>query len=440
MIDLIKLGKKLWPLNRSLTGRDNKKTLLILKKEIPSLKIKYFKSGKKIFDWKIPSEWNVKDAYVLDKNNRKIISFKKNNLHLVSYSQRINTSLKRDKFLNKTFSIKNLKNAIPYVTSYYKKNWGFCLTYNQKKEILKNYTDKDKFKIIIDSNFKKKGLMHYGEIYIPGKSKEEILITTYICHPSMANNELSGPLVTLAIAKHFEEKKNLKSIRILFIPETIGAIAYIHKNYDKLKKYVIGGYVVTCIGDDNNYSFLKTKYGNTISDKAAVMAFNKYKIKYKKYSFLKRGSDERQFNSPHVDLNLASIMRSKYGEYKEYHTSLDNFDLVTSKGLKGGFLVLKQAISYLQKLKKNKSKKNFNKKYPIAKQICEPHLSKRKLTYDISNLSNLRQNNNLRGSILNFLQYSDGTNDLKSISNYIKFSLQKTKSIYKICKKQNLVY
>lgn len=439
MRNLIKLGKKLWPLNRSLTGKDNKRTLLILKKEIPNLKIKHFKSGKKIFDWKIPSEWNVKDAYVLDKNNKKIISFKKNNLHLVSYSQKIDTTLNRDQFLIKTFSIKNLKNAIPYVTSYYKKNWGFCLTYNQKKEILKNYSYKDKFKIIIDSNFKKNGLMHYGEIYIPGKSKEEILITTYICHPSMANNELSGQLIALAITKHFEKKKNLRSIRILFIPETIGAIAYIHKNYDRLKKDVIGGYVVTCIGDDRNYSFLETKYGNTISDKAAIKAFNKYNIKYKKYSFLKRGSDERQFNSPHVDLNLASIMRSKYGEYKEYHTSLDNFDLVTSRGLKGGFLILKQAINYLQKLKKNENQKIFNKENPIAKQICEPHLSKRKLTYDISNLSNLRQNNSLRGPILNFLQYADGTNDLKSISNYIKISLPKTKYIYKICKRHNLV-
>ena len=207
MRNLIKLGKKLWPLNRSLTGKDNKRTLLILKKEIPNLKIKHFKSGKKIFDWKIPSEWNVKDAYVLDKNNKKIISFKKNNLHLVSYSQKIDITLNRDQFLIKTFSIKNLKNAIPYVTSYYKKNWGFCLTYNQKKEILKNYSYKDKFKIIIDSNFKKNGLMHYGEIYIPGKSKEEILITTYICHPSMANNELSGQLIALAITKHFEKKK-----------------------------------------------------------------------------------------------------------------------------------------------------------------------------------------------------------------------------------------
>ncbi len=440
MSNLIKLGKKLWPLNRSLTGRDNKKTLLILKKEIPSLKIKYFKSGKKVFDWIIPREWNVKDAYVLDKNNNKIVSFKKNNLHLVSYSHKIKTTLKRDQFLNKTFSIKHLKNAIPYVTSYYKKNWGFCITYNQKTKILKNYTRNDKFKIFIDSNFKKKGLMHYGEIYIPGKSKEEILITTYICHPSMANNELSGPLVTLAITKYFEKKKNLKSIRILFIPETIGAIAYIHKNYNKLRKHVIGGYVVTCIGDNNNYSFLETKYGNTISDEAAIKAFKKYKIKYKKFSFLKRGSDERQFNSPHVNLNLASIMRSKYGEYKEYHTSLDNFNLVTSKGLKGGFLILKQAINYLHKLKENEKEKNFNKRHPIAKLICEPHLSKRKLSYDISNLSNLKQNNNLRGAILNFLQYADGTNDMKSISNYIKLNLQKTRSIYKICKRHNLIH
>ena len=250
--------KNLFPINRSLTGNGNRKTLKILNSVCKNLKILEFESGKKVYDWKIPEEWNVEDAYIKYKN-KKIIDFKKNNLHLVSYSEPIDEILSYKELNKNLYSIKEKPNAIPYVTSYYKKNWGFCLTYNQKKEILKNYSYKDKFKIIIDSNFKKNGLMHYGEIYIPGKSKEEILITTYICHPSMANNELSGQLIALAITKHFEKKKNLKSIRILFIPETIGAIAYIHKNYDRLKKDVIGGYVVTCIGDDRNYSFLETK-------------------------------------------------------------------------------------------------------------------------------------------------------------------------------------
>ena len=436
---LIKLGKKLWPLNRSLTGQDNRRTLLILKEKIPNLKIKYFRSGSRVFDWVIPDEWNVKDAYIRDKDNKKIVSFKKNNLHLVSYSQKIKTTLNKNQLIKKLFSNKSLSNAIPYVTSYYKKDWGFCITHNQKIKILKRYNKEDKFKVLIDSSFKKKGLMHYGEVYIPGKSKEEILLTTYICHPSMANNELSGPLVTLAITKYFEKKDNLRSIRILFIPETIGSIAYIHKNLKRLKRNVVGGYVVTCIGDDKSFSYLETKYGNTISDQAALQAFKKYKIKFKKYSFLKRGSDERQFNSPHVNLNLASIMRSKYGEYREYHTSLDNFDFVSVKGLEGGFKVLKQSIKYLLKLKFKKNLNIINNKYPMAKQICEPHLSKRNLTYHLSNLSRLKKKYDLKTEILNFLQYADGSNDIKLIAKYTKSNLRRTRSILKLCKKNKLI-
>ena len=240
------------------------------------------------------------------------------------------------------------------------------------------------FKVKIDSNFNKKGSLTYGEILIPGKSKKEILISTYICHPQMANNELSGPLVTIALAKYFSKKKNKKTIRFIFIPETIGAIAYIKKNLTHLKKNIIGGYVLTCIGDEKNYSFLSTKYNNTNSDFAAEKAFRECKIKYKKYSFLKRGSDERQFNSCGVDLPIASIMRTKYGEYKQYHTSLDDFNLVTRKGLNGGFKIAKKSIENL-----------LNYIIPKSVIVCEPKLQKKNLYESLSTKFNSKKKNYL---------------------------------------------
>ena len=207
MKKLIKIGKKVFPLNRSLTGKDNLKTLRIFKTFYPKLKIKHFTSGKKVYDWKIPYEWNIKDAYIKDKFKKKIIDFKNNNLHVISYSDKVKKFLKKSDLLKKIYTNKKYKNAIPYVTSYYKKNWGFCITENQRKFIQKNYKDNDIFKVVIKSNFKKSGKMYYGEIFIPGKVKDEILISTYICHPSMANNELSGPLVSLNLAKYFAKKK-----------------------------------------------------------------------------------------------------------------------------------------------------------------------------------------------------------------------------------------
>ena len=252
MKKLVKLGKKLFPICRSLTGKGNLKTLKIIKSEIPNLKIRKFKSGTKVYDWKIPSEWNVYDAYVKDKTDKKIIDFKKNNLHLVSYSSYKNKKIKKKQLLEHIFSNKKMKDAIPYVTSYYKKYWGFCIKDKQKQIINKNYNNNDLFKVYINSKFKKNGAMYYGELVIPGESKKEILLSTNICHPSMANNELSGPLVTTALAKHFSKKKNKKTIRILFVSETIGAIAYINKNINLMKKKIIGGYTLTCIGDNRN--------------------------------------------------------------------------------------------------------------------------------------------------------------------------------------------
>ena len=232
------LGKALFPINRSITGKGTLKSLKLIQKEIPKLKIKKIKSNSKVFDWKIPPEWNVKKAFVKDKFGKKIIDIEVNNLHLVGYSSPVEKKISKKQLLKRIYSIKKQPNAIPYVTSYYKRYWGFCLSYNQKKKIIKKYNDNDKFIVKIDSNYKKNGNLNYGEVILPGKEKKEILISTYICHPQMANNELSGPLVVTALVKHFIKRKNEKTLRFIFVPETIGSIAYLNKNFKILKKYV----------------------------------------------------------------------------------------------------------------------------------------------------------------------------------------------------------
>ena len=440
MIKYLKLGIKLFPIFRSITGSGVNETLKILKKEIKNLKVKKIQSGTRVYDWKVPPEWNIKDAYVQDKNGKKIIDIKNNNLHLISYSQPIKKFVTRDELFERLHFLKNQKSAIPYITSYYNKYWGFCISYNNFIFLKKKYKKKDKFFVKINSSFKKKGNLTYGELFIEGKSKKEILISTNICHPSMANNELSGPLVATALIKYFSKYKKLsKSIRFLFIPETIGSIAYIKKNFKNLKKNVIGGYTLSCIGDNRSYSYLYTKYKNSLSDKAAEKAFKKLKIKYKKYLFLKRGSDERQFNSPGVDLNIGSIMRSRYTTFPEYHTSLDNFDLVSAKGLYGGYSVVKESIKILMELLPKDTPEVygiFAKRNPVCRFKCEPFLRKRKL-YPI--LSFKKYYGNFSDILLNFLQYADGKNSLEKISRLIKITPKKCLSVYKILSKNNLI-
>ncbi len=425
---ILSFGSKVYRFNRSITGTGTKKTLIEIKKLLPNLKIKNLKSGTKVYDWKIPPEWNVKEAFVKDKFGKKIIDFKNHNLHLLGYSKPVDKFLNKKQLLKKLYSLKKQKNAIPYVTSYYKKTWGFCVTHNQKNLILKRYKNKDKFFVKIDSNFNKNGQLNYGELTLPGKSPETILISTYICHPQMANNELSGPMVTTALAKSFKKNKNKKTLKFIFIPETIGSIAYIKKNIKNLKKKVIGGYVLTCIGDEKNYSFISTKYGNTNSDFAASESFKYNKCNFKSYSFLKRGSDERQFNSPKVNLPIASILRTKHGSYSEYHTSLDNFKIVTKQGLSGGYRVAKKAIDIL-----NESE------IPKCKKICEPFLQNKNLYENISKKDNYNYKNFSR-LILDFLQFVDGKNNLLTISKLINLDIRKTKKIFSILKKKKIIF
>ena len=394
------LGKfKFSKIYRSITGKGNLRTLQLIKQEFPELKIKSFKSGTKVFDWVIPAEWNVKDAYVKDKDNKKIINFKKNFLHLVGYSIPKKIILSKKELIKRLYTQTDLPDAIPFITSYYKKHYGFCVSENLKKKIIKKYKKKDKFKINIDSSFNNRGKIYYGELVIKGKSEQEILISTYICHPLMANNETSGPIVSMCLINHFRKTKPNKTLRFLFISETIGSISYLSKNLTYLKRKCIGGFNLSCIGDEKMHSYMPSKNKNSISTKSLEEAYKNLKINAKKFSFLERGSDERQYNSPGVDLDIASIFRSKYGKYKEYHTSLDNFDLVTLKGITGGFKVAKQAIINLS-----------NKIIPKSKLICEPNLGKRNL-YAL--ISNKNQHHKLSRKLLNFLIYADGKTKLK---------------------------
>ena len=422
-----KLAKnKLFTINRSITGKGIRKTLYLIKKEFPALKIYNISSKTKVFDWEVPDEWNVVDAYVLDKDNKKIINFKKNNLHLVGYSTKINSIINKKKLFEHLHSLPKQLDAIPYVTSYYNRTWGFCISHRTKLKFNKKYNSKDIFKVVIKSSHNLNGNLNYGELVLKGSSKQEILISTYLCHPSMANNELSGPIVSMSLIEYFTKIKKLdKTIRFLFIPETIGSIVYLSKNLLDLKNNVIGGYNLSCIGDERMHSCILSKYENSPSDISLIEAYKKLKIKYKKFSFLKRGSDERQFNSPGVDIPITSIFRTKYGEYPEYHTSLDNFKLVTLKGISGGFKVALEAIKILIK-----------KTIPKNIYLCEPQMGKRGLYPTIS----VKKQNHITENYMNFLQYADGKNDLNMISKKIKVNLLLTKKIYIELKKYKLIY
>ena len=390
-----RLCTRLFPLNRSLTGEGVRQTFKILSEYMPDLNLHEVPTGTSCFDWEVPEEWSITEAYIEGPDGRKIVDFATNNLHVVGYSIPVDQTLSLEELQTKLHSIEHMPDAIPYVTSYYKDDWGFCISDRQRKIL-----EPGKYRAFVDSE-KKSGHMTYGDLLVPGKSKEEVLISTYICHPSMANNELSGPVVATFLAEWINSFDTQYSYRFVFVPETIGSIYYISENLHHLKDNVIAGFVLTCIGDDRTYSYLPSRKGNTLADRAAKHALKHIFPEFIEYSFLDRGSDERQYCSPGVDLPVASILRSKYHEYDEYHTSLDNLDFVTPSGLLGGLTALKRSIEAIEK----------NKTYRVT-QYCEPQLGKRNLYPNLSKANNYATIEDR----MNLLAYSDGTVDLLEIA------------------------
>ena len=416
---LKKWAEELFPMNRSLTGEGNTKTIKYIKKNINSKFIlKKTESGKKVFSWNVPKEWKVEVATLEDENGNIICDFKRNNLEVLGYSSPIKKTLSYKQLKPHLYTLPEAPDSIPYVTSYYKKNWGFCL---QHKKFLK-LNKKIKYKVIIKSKLFS-GNMNYSELTIPGKSKKEIIISSYICHPSMANNELSGILAVSLLSKIL--KKGKYTIKLILIPETIGAIYYIYKNINKLKKNLVAGFNLSCVGIDAPYTLISSANENTYADIIINRIGKKYK-KFKKISFLKRGSNERQFGCQNLSIPFVTITRKKFGEYKEYHTSKDNLNILNYSTIIETCNFIKKAIN------------EINKNLIYEKQtIGEPHLSKYNLVSPKATLKNMLSKN--RYLISNINAYVDKNNDVISLSKKISADPKRVLRVIKILEKHKIL-
>jgi aminopeptidase-like protein len=395
--EMYRLMVELFPICRSITGNGVRETLARIKDHIP-LEIHEVPSGTKVFDWEVPKEWNIRNAFIINEEGNKVVDFKKNNLHVVGYSIPVDKQLTLAELQGHLHSLPEQPDAIPYVTSYYKEYWGFCISHNERKRLKEG-----RYRVVIDSELKD-GFLTYGEYIVQGKTRQEVFLSTYVCHPSMANNELSGPVLTTFLAKWIVTTPRRYTYRIVFVPETIGSITYLSRNLDEMQNNIIAGFNISCVGDERAYSYVPSRYGNTFADKVALNVLKFKHPDFIKYSFLDRGSDERQYCSPGVDLPLVTLTRSKYGAYPEYHTSLDNLDLVTPKGLMGSYELFTDCIQLIER----------NAKFRIN-CYAEPQLGKRGL---YPNLSTKTSGASVR-DMMNFIAYADGSNDLINISNTI---------------------
>lgn len=393
-------ARDLFPINRSLTGPGVRATLAYLQGLAPDLVVHSVPSGTDVLDWTVPPEWSVEEAYIEDAAGRRVVDIADHTLHLVGYSEPVDRRLSLAELQPHLHSLPEQPEAIPYVTSYYKRNWGFCLPHSLRETL----TEQD-YRVVIRSRLDENGALNYGEILLPGERAEEVFLSTYICHPSMANNELSGPVVLTAIARWLAALPARRySYRLVFLPETIGSITYISRHLDHLKRHVVAGFNISCIGDERAYSYLPSRAGDTLADRAAQHALYQIDPGYDRYTWLQRGSDERQYCAPGVDLPVASVMRSKYHTYPEYHTSLDDLNLVTPAGLAGGFAALQDAVFIVE-----------NNRVPLATVLGEPQLGKRGLYPAISQRGSANASRVLR----DILSYADGRHDLLAIADLL---------------------
>lgn len=404
--EMYDLMVELYPICRSITGDGVRKTDKIISKHIP-LVIHEVKTGTKVFDWIIPKEWNIKDAYIINPKGEKILDFKKSNLHVLGYSTPISAKMSLDELKPHLYTMPEIPDVIPYRTSYYKENWGFCLSHKQFLKL-----EPGEYEVFIDSSLTD-GSLTYGEYYLKGKKDNEVLISCYTCHPSLCNDNLSGIVLTTFLAKYLSKMELNYSYRFLFIPETIGAITWLALNKSKISR-IKHGLVATCLGDPGQSIYKKTLHGNDEIDLVVTNVLQNSGKPYKIIDFFPMGSDERQFCSPAFDLSVGSLMRSPYSFFKEYHTSADDLNFVQAEYLVDSYSKYLSVIFTLEN----------NKKYLNLNPECEPQLGKRGL-YEV--ISGQQYVVDIQNAMIAVLILSDGNRSLLNISekSRIEFSLIK---------------
>jgi aminopeptidase-like protein len=402
--EMYSLIKELFPICRSITGNGVRETLNILQTIIP-LKIHEVPSGKKVFDWEVPKEWNIRAGYIKNSKGDKIIDFADSNLHIMNYSIPVHKKVTLDELKPHLFSLPEHPDWIPYRTSYYKEDWGFCITHNQLLKLTE-----DIYEVYIDATLQQ-GSLTYGEYFIQGESADEVLISAHVCHPSLANDNLSGISVAAFLAREiaYEKKSPRYSYRFLFIPGTIGAIAWLAVNESNVHK-IKHGMVLSLLGDSGNFTYKKSRRDTAEIDRIAARILKSKSDDNRVIDFIPYGYDERQFCSPGFNLPVGCLSRTTYGQYPEYHTSADNLEFVKAQNLEESLQTVSDIIGVIES----------NVKFFNLNQKCEPQLGKRGL-YSLKGGNNNAKDFQL--ALLWVLNLSDGHHSVMDICQRSKLDL-----------------
>lgn len=394
-IKMHELATRLFPICRSITGNGVRETLKILSEKMP-LQIKEIPSGTKVFDWDIPREWNITDAYIRDSSGRKVIDFAHSNLHVLNYSIPIHQQVSLEELRKHLYYLEDHPDWIPYRTSYYKEDWGFCVTYNQFKQL-----NEPSYEVCIASTLVP-GSLTYGEYFIPGEVKDEVLISAHVCHPSLANDNLAGLAVVSDLAQTLGKRDNYYSYRIIFIPGTIGAIAWLAQNEEHVHRIQFG-LVASLLGDPGHFTYKRSRRGNTEIDRIAEYVLKMRNEHNRIIDFFPYGYDERQFCSPGFNLAVGCLSRTPFGQYPQYHTSADNLDFITPTSMEESYDVYLEILTILDQ----------NRIYVNTNPKCEPQLGKRGL-YSLKGGNNDAKT--FQMALLWTLNLSSGENSLLDIA------------------------
>ncbi len=401
-LDVENLGRQmyacvadLYPLCRSITGDGLRETLRRLGHHLP-LTIHEVPTGTPVFDWTVPKEWNIRDAWVKAASGERVVDFRKSNLHVMNYSVPVRTRMPLAELKAHLHALPEHPDWVPYRTSYYRETWGFCLSQRQLEKL-----PEGEYEVCIDSTLAP-GHLSYGEWYLPGETTDEILLSCHVCHPSLANDNLAGATVAAFVAKLLREVALRYSYRILFIPGTIGSITWLSRNETRVGQ-IKAGLVLACLGDAGPPTYKRSRRGNAAIDQAVAHVLRSRGGPYRITEFAPYGYDERQYCSPGFDLPVGCLMRTPHGQYPEYHTSADNLELVRPPAL-GDSLAL--ALEIIDLLETDRIYLNQNPK-------CEPHLGKRGL---YRSMGGLRDAGFDEMAMLWVLNLSDGRHRLLDIA------------------------